>query len=164
MFGGYPVSGPGEEPEHVRPPRPVRNAVRLMYAGATLEVLAMIVAVVTVGSLRSAIFKAHPDYTTAQMHTAEAARTLPLIVGAAITIGLWLWMAWANRSGRSWARAISATFFGINTLALLTSLFLAHGAATLIVALAIWLVGLAAIVLIFSKDSRPFYGQQPTLG
>jgi hypothetical protein len=152
----------GEEPEHVRPPRAVLSAVRLMYAGAALEVLAIIVAVLTVGSLRSAIFRAHPDYTTAQLHTAEAARTLPLIVGAAITIGLWLWMAWANRSGRSWARAISAGFFGINTVDLLISFSLAHGTATLIMALLIWLVGLAAIALIFSKDSGPFYQHQPT--
>jgi hypothetical protein len=152
----------GEEPEHVRPPRAVLSAVRLMYAGAALEVLAIIVAVLTVGSLRSAIFRAHPDYTTAQLHTAEAARTLPLIVGAAITIGLWLWMAWANRSGRSWARAISAGFFGINTVDLLISFSLAHGTATLIMALLIWLVGLAAIALIFSKGSGPFYQHQPT--
>ncbi|HTA00710.1 MAG TPA: hypothetical protein VK802_10045 [Streptosporangiaceae bacterium] len=152
----------GEEPEHVRPPRAVLSAVRLMYAGAALEVLAIIVAVLTIGSLRSAIFRAHPDYTTAQLHTAEAARTLPLIVGAAITIGLWLWMAWANRSGRSWARAISAGFFGINTVDLLISFSLAHGTATLIMALLIWLVGLAAIALIFSKGSGPFYQHQPT--
>ena len=152
----------GEEPEHVRPPRAVLSAVRLMYAGAALEVLAIIVAVLTVGSLRSAIFRAHPDYTTVQLHTAEAARTLPLIVGAAITIGLWLWMAWANRSGRSWARAISAGFFGINTVDLLISFSLAHGTATLIMALLIWLVGLAAIALIFSKGSGPFYQHQPT--
>ena len=152
----------GEEPEHVRPPRAVLSAVRLMYVGAALEVLAIIVAVLTVGSLRSAIFRAHPDYTTAQLHTAEAARTLPLIVGAAITIGLWLWMAWANRSGRSWARAISAGFFGINTVDLLISFSLAHGTATLIMALLIWLVGLAAIALIFSKGSGPFYQHQPT--
>jgi hypothetical protein len=152
----------GEEPEHVRPPRAVLSAVRLMYAGAALEVLAIIVAVLTIGSLRSAIFRAHPDYTTAQLHTAEAARALPLIVGAAITIGLWLWMAWANRSGRSWARAISAGFFGINTVDLLISFSLAHGTATLIMALLIWLVGLAAIALIFSKGSGPFYQHQPT--
>jgi hypothetical protein len=65
----------GEEPEHVRPPRAVLSAVRLMYAGAALEVLAIIAAVLTIGSLRSAIYKAHPDYTTAQLHAAEVAGT-----------------------------------------------------------------------------------------
>jgi hypothetical protein len=39
-----------------------------------------------------------------------------------------------------------------------------HAAATLVIGLAIWLVGLVAIVLIFSRDSGPFYNQQPALG
>jgi hypothetical protein len=44
-----------------------------MYAGAALEVLALIVAVVTIGSLKLTIIKTHPDYTPAQLHTAEVA-------------------------------------------------------------------------------------------
>ncbi len=146
------------------PPRTVLNAVRLMYAGAVLEVLALIIALVTRGSLKSVIFKRHPNYTSAQLHTAEFARTIPLIIGALIAIGLWLWMAWANGRGRSWARAVSAVFFGINTVDLLISFSLTHAAATLIIGLVIWLVGLAVIVLIFSKDSGPFYKQQPAEG
>ena len=55
-------------------------------------------------------------------------------------------------------------FFGINTLSLVVSLVAVHTAATLaghsvatlIVGAIIWLVGLAAIVLIFSKDSGIF--------
>jgi hypothetical protein len=73
-------------------------------------------------------------------------------------------MAWANGKGHSWARVVSALFFGINTLDLLVSLFLVHAAATLVIGLAIWLVGLVAIVLIFSRDSGPFYNQQSALG
>jgi hypothetical protein len=70
-------------------------------------------------------------------------------------------MAWANGRGRSWARVVSAAFFGINTVDLLISLALVHAAATMITGVIIWLVGLAAIVLIFSKDSAPFYTRQP---
>lgn len=70
-----------------RPARTVLNAVRLMYAGAVLEVLALIIVLVTRGSLKSAIFKRHPNYTSAQLHTAEFARTIPLIIGALIACG-----------------------------------------------------------------------------
>jgi hypothetical protein len=69
-------------------------------------------------------------------------------------------MAWANGKGRSWARVVSAVFFGINTLDLLISLFLVHAVATLIIGVAIWLVGLGAIALLFGKESSPFYKQQ----
>ena len=82
------------------------------------------------------------------------------MVGAVITIGLWLWMAWANGRGLNWARIVSAVFFGINTLNLLLSFFLVHAAATLIVGVIVWLVGLGAILLLFSRESAPFYKQQ----
>jgi hypothetical protein len=121
---------------------------------------ALIVALLTIGSLKSAIFRAHPGCTAAQLHTAEVNRTVPLAVGAVITIGLWLWMAWANGQGRSWARIVSAVFFGINTLDLVISFVLVHAVATMIVGVVIWLVGLAAIVLLFSKESGPYYRQQ----
>jgi hypothetical protein len=138
----------------------VRNAVKLMYAGAAIEVLAVIIALATAGSLKSAIFKAHPSYTLAQLHTAEVTRTASLVVGALITIALWLWMAWANGHGRNWARVVSAVFFGINTLDLLISFVLVHAIGSELVGVVIWLVGLGAIVLIFNKESAPFYHQQ----
>jgi hypothetical protein len=161
MYEPYPASGPAQEPEQIQPPRSVLNAVKLMYAGAALEVLAVIIALVTIGSLKSAILTRHPAYTPVQLHRAEAARTVPLVIGGLIAIGLWLWMAWANGKGRSWARIVSAVFFGINTLDLLISLFAVHAVATLIVGVVIWLVGLGAIVLLFSKESGPFYKQPP---
>jgi hypothetical protein len=159
MYQPYPTSGPAPEPARFPPPRPLLNAVKLMYAGAALEVLAVILAIVTVGSLKSALLARHPAYTAVRLHNAEAARTIPLIVGGLIAIGLWLWMAWANGKGLRWARIVAAVFFGINTLDLLLSIRLVHAAATLIIGAVIWLVGLAAIVLMFSKESSLFYKQ-----
>ncbi|MFY9887561.1 MAG: hypothetical protein WAK71_04565 [Streptosporangiaceae bacterium] len=153
MYEPYPGSGPVQEDPRIRPPRPVIQAVRLMYAGAALEVLVLIIALATSGSLRSAILSRHPAYTTAQLHTAEDSRVVTLVVGAVIAIGLWLWMAWANGRGRSWARTVAAVLFGINTLSLLLSFFLVHAPATLVADLAIWLVGLAAIVLLFGAQT-----------
>jgi hypothetical protein len=160
MYAPYPASGPVQEPEQVQPPRSVLGAVKLMYAGAALEIVAVIIAVATMGSLKSAILERHPAYSAASLHTAEVARTVPLVIGGLVAIGLWLWMAWANGKGRSWARVVSAVFFGINTLDLLISLFMVHAVATLIIGVAIWLVGLGAIALLFRKESSPFYKQQ----
>jgi hypothetical protein len=160
MYEPYPTPGPAREPEQAQAPRSVRNAVKLMYAGAALEVVAVIVAVLTAGSLKSAILARHPAYTAARLHSAEVARTVPLVIGGLIAIGLWLWMAWANGKGRSWARVVSAVFFGINTLDLLISLVVVHAVATPIIGGVIWLAGLGAIVLIFSKESGPFYNRQ----
>src|SRR5580700_11082290 len=61
---------------------------------------------------------------------------------------------------RSWARVVSAVFFGINTVDLLISLFMVHAVATLLIGVAIWLAGLGAIALLFGKESGSFYKQQ----
>ncbi|HEX4254099.1 MAG TPA: hypothetical protein VH089_03370 [Streptosporangiaceae bacterium] len=69
---------------------------------------------------------------------------------------------WTHSQGGSaqGARILSAVFFAINTLDALVALFLVRDSvATEIIGAVIWLIGLAAIVLLFSKDSRPFYNQ-----
>jgi hypothetical protein len=161
MYQPYPASGPVPEPQPVRPPRSVLNAVRLMYAGAALELLAVIIAVVTRASLKVAILARHPFYNPAQVHHAVAARAVPLVIGGLVAIGLWLWMAWATGGGRNWARVLSAVFFGISTFDLLISFVFVHATATMIIGVVIWLVGLGAIALLFSKESGPFFRRPP---
>ena len=157
MYESYPVAGPEPEPPLIQPPNPVRNAVKLMYAGAALEVVALIVALLTRSSFKSAILRAHPGYTTAHLHVVENDRAASLAIGALITIGLWLWMAWANGRGRNWARIVSAVFFGINTLGLIISFAVARAVPSSIVGIVIWFVGLAAIALLFRRESGPYF-------
>jgi hypothetical protein len=160
MYQQYPVADTPQEPQRTEQPPAVRNAIRLMYAGAVLEVIALVVAVATRGSFKSAILRNHPLYSAAQVHHAEIARTVPLVVGALIAIGLWIWMAQANGRGLSWARTLSAVLFGISTLGLVGSIFIARSGASLTLGVIIWLVGLAAIVLLYRKESGPFFSRQ----
>jgi hypothetical protein len=135
-----------------------------MYAGAALEVVTLIIALFSRASFKSAILKANPHDTAAQLHTAENFRAGLLVIGALIAVGAWLWMAWANGHGRSWARGVSTTLFVVGTLGLpIVSLRNARNAPTLTVGVVIWAVSLAVIVLIFSKDSGPYYRQAGSL-
>jgi hypothetical protein len=162
MYEPYPTTEPAQLPQRAQPPRSVLNAIKLMYAGAAVEVVAVIIALVLRSSLRSIILAKHPHYTTAQLHTAEGARTVALVIGGLIAIALWIWMARANAKGASWARVLSAVFFGIDTLDVLGALFLVRDTvAADVIAVVLWVIGLAAIVLLFSKDSGPFYNQKP---
>jgi hypothetical protein len=43
-----------------RPPRTVVNTVRLMYAGAALELATLITIVATAGSVKAAVLGSHP--------------------------------------------------------------------------------------------------------
>jgi hypothetical protein len=163
MYDPFPTSGPVPEPQRSQPPRPVLNAVKLMYVGAGIEVVALIVALLARNSIKSALLKLHPNYTAAQLHTAQNVQVISLVVGALIATGLWLWMAWANGRGYSWARILSAVFFGINTLDLLVSFAAVRAPVTLIIGFVIWLAGLAAIVLLFSREASAFFKQPRAL-
>jgi ABC-type uncharacterized transport system permease subunit len=76
---------------------------------------------------------------------------------------LWVWLAWANGRGYDWARLVFTAFFALTTLSLLTGLA-GHAAiyarADLIAGITLWLVALAAAVLIFSKKSNGYYRRE----
>lgn len=157
----YPTAAAVPEPERPAPPPSVLKAVKLMYVGAAGEAVSLIVGLLTRSSYKAAILKVHPGYTTAQLHTAESDRALPLVIGAVVAIALWLWMAWSVRRGQNWARVLSAVFFGISTVSLLASVIVIRDVPSLIIGVLIWAVGLAVIVLIFSGESAPYYRQTP---
>ena len=144
-----------------RSPRPVRNAVRLMCAGAVLELAALVTVLVTLGSLRSAIVQ---NFTSDQWHTTMLTQIVPVLVSAPIAAGVWLWLAWANGRGYDWARPAFMALCGLLTIELLLGLgegTALYAPADLIATTVLWLVALAAIVLIFSTTASPYYQQEP---
>ena len=156
----YPSAPPPEpyQPGRGRSqPRSVQAAMRLMYAGATLDAIGVILGLVTVGSLKAAIVKRSPNLTATQVHGTEIFSVVGTVLIGLIAIGLWLWMAWANGRGRGWARIVSAVLFGIDTLSLLVSFTRANVIGALILGVLVWLAGLGAVILIFNKESAPFF-------
>ena len=161
MYEPDRISGQLPEPQRIPPPRPVQNAVKLMYAGAAIELIALVVALITQNSIKSALRTIHPHYTAAQLHSAVTMQITSLVIGAAVATALWLWMAWANGRGYNWARILSAVFFGISSLDLVITFAAVRAPGGIIVSFAIWLVGLGAIVLLFSRESSAFFRQLP---
>jgi hypothetical protein len=140
-------------------PRSIQTAVRLMYAGAALDAVGVILGLVTAGSLKADIVKRSPNLTATQIHGVEVFSIVGTVVIGLIAIGLWLWMAWANGRGRSWARILSAVLFGIDTLSLLLSFARANVIGAVILGVLVWLAGLGAIIFLFNKESTPFFRQ-----
>ena len=158
MYQPYPTGGPQQPmvPAPSEPPQTVRRAVNLMYAGAALSVIEIIIGLFTVGSLRSAIRSRYPNYSTSQIHTAEvAALTVAVVVGL-LGVGLWIWMARANLGGRSWARIVATVLFAINTIDVLAAIVQPHSAISLILAVLVWLAGLGAIWMLWQRDSSAY--------
>jgi len=161
MYQPYPTSGQMPERQQ-RPPVPnsVQTAVRLMYAGAALSVIELIVGLTTVSNLKSNIKKAFPHYTASQVHTAEVREVVAGVLLGVIAIALWLWMARANEAGRNWARITGTVFFGLNTVSLLLALVRPHASLSLIFSILVWLVGLGAVIMLWRKESAPHFNPQ----
>lgn len=165
----YPRGG---GPEYQRPAAPasVRNAVRLMYAGAAVSLIKVIAELATEGTTRSAISRALQAgirksgvrATAGQLNSGIITTLIMAFVLGLLGVGLWLLVARASASGKDWARATASVFFGLDTLALLIGPpdvgIRGPGAAlTGVMAGLIWLIGLAALALLWQKDSGVFF-------
>ena len=74
-------------------------------------------------------------------------------------------MAQSNRAGKSWARIVSTVFFGIDTLSLIADIngtsALSGTVATRLYGIVVWLIGLAAIILLWQRASSDYFGGSP---
>src|SRR6266581_2792783 len=159
MYQPYPSTGQPPEPQRPRVPKSVQTAVKLMYAGAALSLIELIVGLTTIGSVKTAIRKAYPHYTSTQLHTAEVASIVLGVIVGLIAIGLWLWMARASGAGHNYARITGTVFFGLNTLFLLLSLARPHASLGLVFNVLVWLVGLGAVIMLWRKESAPYFSR-----
>jgi hypothetical protein len=158
MYQPYPTGGQGPvAPPEAPAPQSVLTAVRLMYAGAALNAIEIIIGLTTIGSLRSAILSQYPHYAENKIHAVEVAVIAGSVIFGALAVGLWLWMAWANGRGRSWARIVASVLFGLNTISVLTQVAQPHALISLVFTILVWLAGLGAIYFIWQRDSSAFY-------
>ena len=181
MSQPHPSSGQPTEPTRPPAPAPVRTAVTLMYAGAAVSTVTLIVSLALVPAIKAALRTANPGLTAAQARNVNTLITLALVSGLAVT-AVWLWMARANGQGRNWARIVSTALAGLATLELIRVRphypdgYLAHfvigghaysvihwvpGATVLglIVPVLLWLAGLAAVWLLWRPASSAFFSQ-----
>lgn len=163
----YPTGGGSTNMVQQGPqgPRPssVRTAVVLMYVGAGLSALGLIGTLAFSGRIRNAVGRAArkarttKPLTATQIHALENAYIVIVVVVLLVALGLWLWMAWANGRGRSWARIVSSVFFGLNTIWLV--FFGTRTTASLVLIGLGWLVGLAALIFLWRRDTTQYIAQ-----
>jgi len=138
----------------------VVNAVKLMYTGAAVSTVSLIISLLDIGGTKAAIRAARPNLTAAQVNQLNTFIISLAIVSGLLGIALWLWMAWANRQGKNWARIVSTVLFGLATLDLLGVLTEPKTAVGVLFPVLTWLVGLAAIWLLWRPDSTAFFKPQ----
>jgi hypothetical protein len=142
-------------PRVSRSDRSAITAVRLMYLGAVFELAVILTIWATLGDVKDSILVRNPAYTRAQWHSEVAGAFKPLVVAAALGIGFWLWMAWANGRGHRWARVLFGLFFCQTTYSLVHGL--AGGSALyarsdLAAGTALWVIELAVVALVLRVE------------
>jgi hypothetical protein len=156
MYQSYPTSGRPAGPLRPPAPAPVLTAVKLMFAGAAVFAVSLIVSIVLVPFIgRSA----------ATLRLAGRSQPLPVVItagiaGGLVVIALWLWMARVNSQGRNWARILSTALFGLATLQLTGVFSEPRTVLALIFWTPAWLVGLAAVWLLWRPESNAFFKPQ----
>jgi hypothetical protein len=152
-------------PSVPRSARTVRVAVKLMYAGAAVSTVNLVILLALIADVKAhhAILGHH--LTAAQVRQASAPFITTVILLDLVPIALWLWMARACGRGRNWARIVSTVLFGAATLNLtgafnwfsgihLTLVPMIYGPTLPVL---YWLAGLAVVWLLWRPGSRAYF-------
>jgi hypothetical protein len=158
--GGMPVAPRYEaQPvalEPVERPSSLTRAVQLMYVGAALSLVGVVVAWATKSQLHDQLATASPNTPSADIDTAVNLGLAAVTVGGLIAVGLWLWMASANGAGKSWARIVATVLGGLSVLLTAAGLSQATG-LTIALQLLSLVLGIVILVLLWLPASSAFY-------
>jgi len=127
-----------------------------------VSLLGIVVDLTTLSSTKSRIESMHRDYTVTQVNNAEHVAIGIFIVGGLLGAALWIWMAQANKAGKSWARIVATVLFAIDTLSVaLGTSAVSSGTAPRVYGLVVWLIGLAAVILLWQRPSSDYFKGTP---
>ena len=160
MVQPYPSSGKPVELQRPPAPQSVANAVKLMYAGAAVSTVSLIISLTDISGTKAAIRKARPSLTATQVNQLNTFIISLAVVSGLLGIALWLWMARANNQGKNWARILSTVLFGLATLDLVSVFSQPKTLFGLLFPVLTWLIGLAVIFLLWRPDSTAFFKPQ----
>ena len=127
-----PVRGCERGCRPATPPSSLLTAVRLMYVGAALSAIFLILGLTQADSLRDQIADNQPELTADELDVAVAVGTAFAVIIGLISVGLWIWMAVMNRKGRSWARVVATVLGGLNIVFTLIGLTQNTGIGTIV--------------------------------
>ena len=149
-------------------PQSVDNAVRFMYMGAAASLIGIVIDLATVGPLRdklATVSNHGAKLTSTQVTDSQPVAIGALIVAGVIGIAVWIWMAQTNQAGKRWARIVATVLFGVDTLSLIADIngasALSGTVATRAYGVVIWLIGLAAVVLLWQRTSSDYFRRSP---
>src|SRR5699024_4845257 len=168
-FPGGGAQEPANVPQQPTQPSSIRNAVRLMWLGAALAAIGLLINLVTAGSVRDqareAVLEQQPNADQATIDaTVNASYAFGIVISILIIL-CWLWMAWKNGQGRNWARIVSTVLGCLAVVFTLIGLFASGamagatggGAVGTITSVIQLILAIAILVFLWRPESTQFY-------
>jgi len=149
MDQSYPSTGQPTGPLRPPAPAPVLTAAKFLYGGAAVSTGYLIATLPFIGDIHGR-WNGHPITAT------PLTITVVIVIFGLIPIAAWLWMARATSQGKNWARILSTVLVALVTLQLTES----RGVVPVFCAAATWLIGLAAVWLLWRPASSAFFKPQ----
>jgi hypothetical protein len=152
----------GQRPGTLQPAAPfaVRNAARVMYAGAVASVIRAVVAFVTAGATKTAIEHKYPRLSAGTITTVTHIAVIGGAVAALIGAVLFVWIAGACMQGKNWARITATVLCALGILGILSAV-LNLGAdrtgANLIMSSVVAGIGLVSILMLWQRGSNDYF-------
>jgi hypothetical protein len=152
----------GNVPDDSDVPGTVRKAVRFMLAGGAATAFVGIFLIIATVVDKNALTDSSGKKLSNSEFTSGVVGTL---VTYAVLVTIWILMARLNRSGRNWARIVACIFALISTYDAFTLVNSLRGGQTITVigtvyivfTLLIWLLGVAAIVMLVRPESNAYF-------
>lgn len=140
------------------PPPSIRLAVRLMWVGAIISLIGIVVTFLLRDELRDQIEEAEPSLTAEEIDSAVAVGLTVVGLIGVISVALWIWMATANGQGKAWARTVATVLGTLNVLFTLLS-FVGGQFTPLGAVLNLFNIALAVVILVmlYRPDANRFY-------
>jgi len=141
-------------------PPPVLGSIRLMYVGAVVTLVDLILGSLVAESDSNYWSRYRYVFPVAARHHQAMASVLDTTtaLGGAIGIVCWLVIAAACRRGHSWTRIAGTVLLVLDTATLLTVLLATHndpGVKT--ASLLVWIIGLAAVIPLWGRQASNFF-------
>lgn len=149
------ASGPAQP--RTDPPRSVVMAVRLMYAGAAITAIGVVISIIAVLTGQDSLRASHPNATVAQLHATQNALIAVAVISGLLEIGAWIFMARLNRAGLKWARIVATVLLGLGTLNLILRLTSGGGVSNLLYTVLTWLAGAGAVYFLWQRESNDYF-------
>ena len=133
----------------------------LMYAGAALGIISMILSFVLIDQVRQQVEdQLGASGTPVDSSVVDAAVTTGIVLGVVfglIGAGLWIMNAIFCGKGKNWARILSTVLAGLFVLSSLFTFFQPGSAIAKVITFLSILVAIGAVVLLWQRDSNQFF-------